>query len=132
MRQIVIMDKKEIIRYIINGLVATLVHYLVLTYNIHILKLDSAGISNLIAAIFGISISFLGSRYFVYKNHTGGFFKQGVSFFILYICIAFIHGGILYIWTDLYNFSYNYGFLIATFVQVSVSYIGNKILVFKK
>ncbi len=125
-----IVDHKEIIRYIINGIVATAVHFSVLTFNMEVMQMSSAGIANFIAAIFGITVSFLGSRYYVYREHTGTFISHAMKFTVLYASIAILHGFILYIWTDLYGLNWRIGFLVATAVQVTLSYIGNKIWVF--
>jgi len=124
-------DKDEIYRYIINGIVATAIHFTILTINIDVFEFKSAGIANLVAAIFGISASFIGSRYFVYRDHSGTIASHIIKFVILYISIALLHGGVLYLWTDIYHHAYQIGFLLATILQVALSYVGNKILVFK-
>ena len=121
----------EFIRYVANGLVATGVHFGVLTFNIHFVGMRSAGVANLIAAIIGITTSFLGSRYFVFKKHQARILGQAVNFLVLYASIALLHGLILYGWTDVGGFDYRIGFLIATFFQVILSYLGNKTLVFR-
>jgi putative flippase GtrA len=123
-------NNNEITRYIINGLIATVVHFSILTFNIQILQIESAGIANFIAALFGITASFIGSRYYVYKNHTGTFISHIIKFAFLYASIALLHGLVLFIWTDYYHFDYKIGFLLATFIQVVLSYTGNKIWVF--
>ncbi len=123
-------DRREIIRYIINGLIATAVHFSVLTFNIEVLQISSAGVGNFFAAIFGITASFLGSRYYVYRNHTGTFISHAAKFILLYAAIAVLHGFILYLWTDLYGLSWRIGFLVATLFQVILSYTGNKVWVF--
>lgn len=125
------MLKHEPIRYLINGVFATLVNYGILNFNMLILDMKSAGIANFIAAIFGIVTSFMGSRYFVYKNHTNTATSQIVRFLLLYGFIAVLSGFVLYVWSDLYGMSYQIGFVIATFVQMFFSYFGNKVLVFK-
>ncbi len=125
------MLNREPIRYLINGVLATLVNYGVLNFNMIVLGMKSAGVANFIAAIFGITASFLGSRYFVYKNHTNSASSQIVRFLLLYGFIAVLSGLVLYVWSDLYGLSYHIGFVIATFVQMLFSYFGNKILVFK-
>jgi putative flippase GtrA len=117
-------------RYIINGLVATAVHYGVLTFNLHVLDMPSAGAANLVAAIFGITVSFLGSRYFVFNKTEGAILSQALKFSGLYGAIAVLHGSVLLVWTDWLGFDYRVGFLIATAFQVSLSYVGNKKLVF--
>jgi len=128
---IVHIDKSEIYRYIINGIVATAIHFTILTINIDIFKFTSAGIANLVAAIFGILASFIGSRYFVYRGHSGTITSHMIKFILLYSSIALLHGGVLYIWTDIYHHTYQIGFVLATILQVALSYIGNKVLVFK-
>lgn len=122
---------KQPIRYIVNGLVATAVHFLVLTFNLKVLEWNSAGVANLIAALFGISVSFLGSRYYVFNGSLEPLVKQLYRFMLLYAAIAILHGLLMYIWVDLYLQNYMIGFVIATFMQVACSYIGNKVLVFK-
>lgn len=121
----------ELLRYVINGLVATLVHFGVLSFNLNVLHFSSAGFANLLAAVFGITASFLGSRYFVFPHTGERILVQVIKFGGLYAAIALLHGLILFIWTDRYGFDYRLGFLIATGFQVSLSYVGNKFLVFK-
>lgn len=123
-------QRKELMRYIANGLVATVVHYGVLTFNLHVLAMPSAGAANLVAAIFGITASFLGSRYFVFNKAEGAMLPQALKFSGLYGAIAVLHGSVLLVWTDWLGFDYRIGFLIATAFQVSLSYVGNKKLVF--
>jgi putative flippase GtrA len=125
------LDLSELARYILNGLVATAVHYGVLTANLQVFDIPSAGLANMIAAFFGISSSFLGNRYFVFRGHQGRPLKQARQFLLLYGLIACLHGAVLYVWTDVFSLDYRLGFLIATLLQVALSYLGNKRLVFK-
>jgi len=124
-------DKQEIVRYIINGLVATAIHFSVLTLNIDVFAFQSAGVANMVAALFGITASFIGSRYFVYRNHTKSITNHAIRFVLFYLSIALLHGLVLYLWSDIYHHSYQIGFVLATLLQVALSYIGNKVLVFK-
>ena len=124
------MDHQEVVRYVINGVVATLLHYTVLTINLRLLEIPSAGAANLIAAVFGISASYLGSRYYVFRQQHRAMFVQASRFLLLYGVIACLHGLVLLVWSDWYGFSYHSGFLLATALQVSLSYVGNKFLVF--
>ncbi len=125
-------ERWQIVRYIINGLAATAVHFSVLTFNLKVLGLPSAGLANLCAAIPGIITSFLGSRYFVFRHHTESMLKQATRFSMLYAAIAVLHGLILMGWTDILHFDYRLGFVLATGMQVLGSYWGNKFLVFNK
>jgi putative flippase GtrA len=122
----------EITRYVINGLVATLVHYAFLNLNLLVLHMPSAGLANLAAALFGIACSFLGNRYWVFRKLDVPFSGQAMKFGGLYAAIALLHGGILFVWTDLLSQDYRIGFLIATLIQFSLSYVGNKFLVFNR
>jgi putative flippase GtrA len=121
----------EFVRYCINGAVATIVHFGVLILGLNLEIFDSAGLANFVAAFFGISSSFLGNKCFVFKHSGGNFFNQTAQFGILYGAIAVLHGLILWAWTDWSGWDYRIGFLIATVVQFSISYIGNKLIVFK-
>jgi putative flippase GtrA len=119
------------VRYIINGLFATSIHYIALTINIEIYDMKSAGIANFIAALFGISISFLGNRYYVFRSRNKPLVNQSIMFFGLYTLISLIHGAVVYLWTDLQGFDYRLGFIIASVIQFIISYLGNKLLVFR-
>ena len=130
-KETVAIDREEIIRYIINGIIATVIHFSVLSINMNIFAFRSAGIANMVAALFGITASFIGSRYFVYRHHTKSIGNHATRFVLLYLSIALLHGSVLYLWSDIYHHSYQIGFLLATLLQVSLSYIGNKVLVFK-
>lgn len=120
----------QIVRYIINGLVATSVHFFLLTLNMQYFDMRSAGSANLIAAFFGISSSFIGSRYYVFKKHHEPILTQAMMFSLFYTSIAFLHWAVMYAWADMYGYDYRIGFLFATVMQVVLSYWGNKVLVF--
>lgn len=121
----------QVLRYIGNGLVATTVHYLLLRFNIEVVQVPSAGLANAIAAIFGIVVSFLGNRYFVFRAAGKALARQGALFLASYGLIALLHGLILYVWTDRAGLNYTMGFLLATVVQVACSFVINKFLVFR-
>ena len=120
------------VRYAINGLVATTVHFCVLELNLKLLGFSSTGMANFVAAFFGIFTSFVGSRYFVFKAYEQSIIRQVLKFAGLYTAIAFIHGVVMYSWSDIFGWDYIIGFTIATTIQVMISYWGNKFLVFKK
>lgn len=121
----------EILRYGVNGILATVVHYAVLTFNLQVLSMPSAGLANMVAAVFGISTSFLGSRYFVFRHTKEGILTQAAKFGGLYGVFALVHGIVLFLWSDWTGYDYRQGFLLATAVQIAGSYLGNKFLIFK-
>ncbi len=120
----------ELLRYVINGLAATAVHYGVFTFNVGHFKLPSAGLANLMAAFFGITASFLGNRCFVFRHTDAGILRQAAAFAGLYGAMAGVHGVTLWVWTDWMGKDYRVGFLGATLLQMVVGYLGNKFLVF--
>lgn len=125
------LNRNRPFRYVVNGGIATVVHFLVLVFSIQVLDWSSAGAANGFAAVFGIAASFVGSRYYVFTSSTESASSQLVKFLMLYISIALLHVGVLLVWTDYYQLSYVVGFIIATVMQLILSYWGNKILVFK-
>ena len=119
-------------RFAINGLVATMVHFFILQVMLESLGELSVGLANFIAALLGISISFIGSRYFVFKAQQQSVFHQLYKFGVIYISIAVLHGLVLYGWSDLKGWDYRTGFLLATVLQMLFSYWGNKLIVFRE
>jgi putative flippase GtrA len=115
----------------VNGCVATGVHFVVLVFSMQVLNWTSAGAANGFAAIFGIATSFVGSRYYVFKRLLETAASQITKFLMLYLCIALLHAGVLLVWADYYQLNYVSGFFVATLVQLMLSYLGNKVLVFK-
>lgn len=124
--------RMQIFRYLLVGGVATGVHFIVLAFGLEVLRVPSAGLANAMAAVVGISVSFLGNRYFVFRAGASGFLGQMGKFGALYFVIAVMHGLILYLWSDLMGLDYRVGFLIATAAQLAMSFVGNKLFVFNQ
>nr|WP_199044916.1 GtrA family protein [Dyella sp. ASV24] len=120
------------VRYVINGLAATCVSYAVLNACIHLAHVPSAGIANFIAAVLGITASFLGSRYFVFPGGSESAWHQLARFWLLYAVLALMQAAVLFAWTDLAHYDYRVGFLIGTLLQMVCSYFGGKHWVFKR
>ena len=122
----------EVVRFVVNGLFATGVHFSVLTFGLEVLHIPLAAAANAIAAVFGITTSFLGNRYFVFRSHTESMPTQAVRFAGVYVTIAFLHAGVLLVLTDWLKIDFRIGFIVATCLQVAISYLGNRRLVFAK
>lgn len=120
------------VRYVVNGLAATCVSYGVLSACIHLAHIPSAGVANFIAAIVGITASFLGSRHFVFPGSTESVWHQLARFWLLYAVLALLQAAVLFIWSDVAKLDYRVGFLIGTFLQMVCSYFGGKHWVFKQ
>ena len=121
----------RLLRYVLNGLLATGVHYLVLIVLINSLAVRPIGLANLVAAIIGTAASFVGNRQFVFKAVNAPVQKQVVHFALLYAILAVIHSACMYLWCDILNRDYQIGFLLATGLQFLLSYIFNSRVVFR-
>lgn len=130
-RNHIIARVNEIKRFVFNGLIATGVHYASLLFFMEFFELRSVVLANITAALLGITVSFIGSRYYVFRNIDKTFHVQFFQFSSLYLSILIIHTVTLYVWSEIYGFDYKVGFFVATSLQVFMSYIGNKLLVFK-
>jgi putative flippase GtrA len=120
----------EIIRYVINGVVATAAHYGAFLFYLSLFPARSVGLANFFAACIGISFSFLGSRYFVFCKFQIPFWTQFLQFGALYAGIAVLSGLTLFLWSDLFGLDKTIGFFIGVMLQVTFSYLGGKRLVF--
>lgn len=121
----------QLARFLVNGLVATAVHYTVLHVCIEMLHVPLAAVANGIAAVFGIITSFLGNRYFVFAGRQGSAVRQGALFVGVYATVALLHGLLMFAWADWLGLDYRIGFLLITGMQMVFSFIVNKFVVFK-
>ena len=94
--------------------------------------LNSVGLANMIACCIGILVSFMGNRYIVFKLKSGNLSEQFMHFSVLYGFVAIFHGAFIYLWADFNGYNYRIGFLIATALQVLITYNYNKVFIFKK
>jgi putative flippase GtrA len=120
------------VRYIFNGIVATCVHYAVLSTCLQVFHLPSAGAANFIAATMGISTSFLGNRYFVFPGASEPVWHQLARFGVLYAVLAIMQGAVMFAWADVAGLDYRAGFVLGTLLQMVCSYFGGKHWVFKR
>jgi len=50
---------------------------------------------------------------------------------LLYAVIALVNGGLMALWSDLLKFDYRVGFVLISIIQFILSFLGNRLLVFK-
>ena len=120
----------EMGRYVLNGLVATFVNWAIMRLCLDVLHVPLAWLAFWLGAIVGITVSFLGNRYFVFRRSDAPLLPQAVKFVATYAAIALVVSAVMAIWSDWLRLDTNIGFLLATGVQVALSYVGNKVLVF--
>jgi putative flippase GtrA len=130
MERVLADSRRLFARYVVNGAAATIVHYGVLVLELDVAGFRSAGAANLLAAIMGIAFSFIGSRYFVFDARNGDWRHQFWRFVAVYAILAFMHASVLFIWTDQFGYDFRIGFIVATGLQMMISFIANRFLVF--
>jgi putative flippase GtrA len=121
---------QEIFLFLINGFLATSVHFAALILFVNFAGL-SYGASNFLSFLVGSISSFLGNKFFVFKV-TNKFrtSSQFINFFFLYLTLAFVHGIALYWWSDINEYNYIVGFLLITILNMVISFIFNKYIIF--
>lgn len=121
---------KEIFLFLINGFVATLVHFATLILFVNFVGL-SYGVSNFLSFLVGSISSFLGNKFFVFKvKNKFRSTSQFIKFFFLYLTLAIEHGIALYWWSDINEYNYIVGFLLITMLNIIISFIFNKYIIF--
>jgi putative flippase GtrA len=124
-------DYRQVALFIANGLVATAVHFLTLTFLIEVVGVGSKGVANAIAASCGIAASFAGNKWFVFAGAAGHARRQLARFLLLYGLLALINGGLMLLWADIGGLDYRIGFVLISGFQLVCSFLGNRFLVFK-
>ncbi|MEK8020014.1 MAG: GtrA family protein [Candidatus Parabeggiatoa sp.] len=117
-------------KFIANGLVATAVNYCVLAFLVDVIELSHIWMAGFVAAIAGISASFIGNRHFVFRS-TAPIVGELLRFKTLYAVTALFQVIFLALWSDVLALDYRLGFILVTGLSVFISYHGNRILVFR-
>lgn len=123
--------RDEIVRYAFNGAAATAIHFGV--FQLAALGLGDGlnWMANGLGAAAGISASFLGSRHYVFRHRRGDWRRELARFLPLYATLAALNMLVMYLWSDWGGLNKEIGFVIATGLQVSATFFGNKFLVFR-
>ena len=125
-------DLSEVVRFAVNGLIATSVHFTILYLCVNFFVLPYTGISSLIGAIFGTISSFLGNKFYVFRySNNNNILTQTSQFAILYTVMALNHGLFIYLWSDLGKQNFMLGFVLITFINTVLSFLFNKYRIFK-
>jgi len=119
----------SIVRFTINGLVATGVHYLVMVFAIHVLNITWYSLAYAFAFLFAVVTSFWGNKRFVFKSRQVQDF-QFVKFVVLYLGLLVMTSLTMWMVSDYGGLHYNAGFIIAVTMQFIGGYLGSRYLIF--
>ncbi|MET3889505.1 putative flippase GtrA [Bosea sp. OAE506] len=115
--------------FIVNGLLATGVHYATLMLLLEVVRVPSAGLANGMASIVGIAASYVGNRLMVFRSSQPARATLP-RFLLLYASLALFHAGFLALWSDRLGLPYGWGFIVSTGLATVMSYLGNRYFVF--
>lgn len=82
----------RVLRFVLNGLFATAVHYAVLAGLVEGAGMASAAVANALAAVCGIAVSYFGNRSFVLRSRAPHR-RAGPRFLAGYAAVVALHGG---------------------------------------
>jgi putative flippase GtrA len=120
--------KKELIYYILIGILVVLVDYISYHFFYKIFSIDFSN-SKRLSYLTGALLSFILNKRITFKSHEKKI-SEPILFSILYF-LSFVLNSVTHD-ALLNHFSGNYPFIIATVVSVMINYIGQKFIVFKK
>lgn len=125
---------KEVIMYLIFGVLTTVVNILVYYLFKNIFNIDYL-ISNIIAWILSVLFAYITNKIWVFEKKTAGInelIKEIVSFFSFRVLSGILDMGFMYITVSLLHFNDNLMKIIANIVVVILNYIFSKLFIFKK
>ena len=121
----------RVLRFVLNGLFATAVHYGVLAGLIEGAGMASAALANALAAVCGIAVSYVGNRGFVLRSRAPHR-RAGARFLGCYAAVVSLHGGAMALWADIGGLDYRIGFLLFTAAAAVLTYLLNRFFVFRE
>ena len=125
---------KDILLYLIFGVLTTVVNYLVYLPCYNLLGW-SAGVSNVLAWVIAVAFAFVTNKPFVFKSHDWTWKTVGpeLSKFVgCRIGSGVLETAILLLCVDILGWNGNVWKLVTAVLVIILNYIGSKFLVFKK
>ena len=125
---------RELIVYLIFGVLTTVVNYLVYLPCYNLLHL-SASVSNVIAWVFAVAFAYLTNKPFVFRSHDWSLktvFPELAKFVGTRVGSGGLETLILFLTVDVIGWNGNLWKLLTSVLVVVLNYIGSKLLVFRK
>ena len=118
-------------RFALIGVIATLVHFVVIVLLVEILGLLTPTPSTVIGSIFGITVAYLGNYWFVFRLDDQRHDLYAPRFVVTYLGVMAIHAGMMYLFVDVLYLKYAYGFIVATVFSATTTFLANRLVVFR-
>ncbi len=117
-------------RFVLNGLLATAVHYLTLVLLVEGAELSIVWVANTMATAVGVGVSYLGNRSYVFRS-AAPHMSALPRFLASYGIVFALHGAGMAAWADWAGLNYSIGFVILTGLSAVATYLLNRSFVFR-
>lgn len=125
---------KEIVAYLVFGVLTTLVNIVVYWVCAHPLGIKTVP-SSVIAWIAAVLFAYVTNRIWVFHSETtgkSGIIKEMLYFFSARLATGVIDWVFMYVTVDLLGFNDVYMKVVANVIVVILNYVASKLLIFKK
>ena len=121
MKHIIINDETVTkFRFVMSGIISTLIHFSFLFILVEILSIFSVGLS-----------SFILNNFFVFRKSFKGIMKTYLKFVLSNIFVIFATSFLFVIWSDLLSYDYRMGFIFIYGLIAIFNFYFYKNLIFK-
>lgn len=125
----------EVIRYLIIGVLTTVVSLATYYLCVHtILNASNAielQLANIISWVVSVTFAFFTNRSYVFKSKNTNVGKEAVNFYISRIATLLIDMSLMFVFVTLLHFNDTITKLIVQFIIIVLNYIFSRIFVFK-
>lgn len=125
---------KEIILYLIFGILSTLINILVFLIFNNVFNINYI-ISNIFAWIFAVLFAFLTNKFFVFESTNDNKkddIKETFSFFLARIFSLGVDMLFMYVTIDIFSWNSSISKILSNIIVIIINYFFSKFLIFKK
>ena len=123
-------NKRQIIRFIISGLISTCINFLI--YNLIYFIYNNIIFASLFGYLTGLLTSFILAKIWVFRNNSQ---TKIIKSFFIFSFIYFLGGlemSLIIIFLNQFLINYRFSWLCGTFFAALNNYLDSKYLLFKK
>ncbi len=125
------MNKKEIILYLIFGILTTLVNIVVYTVCNDLLQIQYL-ISNAIACIFSVLFAYITNRKYVFESKNSSMMNELVKFIGARLSTGIMDMILMWLFVDILCFNSMMSKIVVNVIVIVLNYVLSKIFVFHK
>ena len=124
-------NKKEVISYLIFGILTTLVNIVVYTFCNDVLQIQYL-ISNAIAWIVSVLFAYLTNRKYVFESHNSSIINELVKFIGARVSTGIMDMLLMWLFVDVLSMQSMISKIIVNVVVVILNYIFSKLFIFQE